>query len=66
MTDNLPSRRYRCPVCGHKGRTNNKRRSDVKTCGRCMSEFSRVTGEVLVRRDYVCDTEDYLFDEGYE
>jgi transcription elongation factor Elf1 len=60
------SRRYRCPVCGHKGRTNNKRRTAVKTCGVCRSEFDRVTGAVLVESDYLGDSERYLFEEGFE
>jgi ribosomal protein L37AE/L43A len=65
MTDNLPSRRYRCPACGHKGRTANKCREAVMSCAHCRSEFNRVTGEVLVERDYVGGTEDYLFEDGY-
>ena len=33
------SRRYTCPHCGHKARSNNKRRGPVKTCARCLTKF---------------------------
>ena len=61
----MTSRRYRCPVCSHKGRTSPKNREARMTCGLCRSEFDRVTGVVLVERDYLGDWEDYLFEEGF-
>ena len=33
------SRRYTCPHCGLKARSNNKARGPIKTCARCLTKF---------------------------
>lgn len=40
MSDTIYRRRYKCPHCGHKGRSKNKGRSErIATCGLCLEKF---------------------------
>jgi transcription elongation factor Elf1 len=41
------SRRYTCPVCGHKGRgTSSTKKDRIKKCANCGCLFDRETMEV--------------------